>query len=761
MPSALDILRQDQERSLRVAGSLALAKRDAAPAIVGKSGGSVPAYLFAQPDLGESSPTARLTRPYAQSPWIQRAINLKAGEISAVPVKFYEGDNEFASPDFDAFWAAPFIRHDRTRFSLGEGQLHLTGWLDLAGEYFVLRGDDWLVPFPEVSMAAGKLSPLVIARPDRMRPVYAGGEMLGWEFTDAMGKRWPLLPEQVEHVCLWNPYDEKRALAPVESVMLAAESDYLAGLYVRNLMRNNGDQGVYVIAKNGIPTDPQRDQITEQLSAKRRASLRGDYRPVFLTGDIAIEDAKAQVPDANLNAGRLLDRHTIFIGLGLPASMADVQASYSIGSDSDRARLISGTCQPLAKLINASFGRIGSRMVSRQLIAESDWDEHPVLQQIRRERFASAKDLWDRGISWKVINDLLDLGMRPFPGWDVAYMSFSVAPVDLSGTTLDRTPATDPSLADTTEETGSEDDPEMRRIKLALLARRRAKMKCVEAKADPFAEFVCACGGALIAKARDSKERKLWESYMQFRRPTVNAFQASFRRVLMKARQEVLRKIEAAPNQGKSIETKSAAADFLFNLADFVADFHAAMRNRQKDALATAGKQFFDEINFKDPFQLPQKEVLDFLAERKNKLRDVPQETFDRLKKSLEEGLNNGETQDELGGRVKDLFNDMADGEARRIALTETGAAYGAGRHLGMKQAGIQRKKWLTSGNDNVRAAHEAANGQTVGVDEPYVIVNEDGATDEIMFPGDSGGAPWNVINCHCISLAQADKGDE
>lgn len=754
MPGALDILKQDEARSLRVAGSLALAK--GSPGVVAKSG-NVPAYLFANPEIADGSPTERMTRPYAQSPWIYRAINLKAGEISAVPVKFYEGDNEFASPEFDAFWAAPFIKYDRMRFSLGEGQLHLTGWLDLAGEFFILRGDDWLVPFVDVSLKAGKLSPLVIARPDRMRPMFDRSELLGWEFTDAMGKRWPLLPEQVEHVCLWNPYDEKKPLAPVETILLAAESDYLASLYVRNLMRNNGDQGVYVIAKNGNPTDPQRDQITQQLRAKRRAALRGDFRPVFLTGDIAIEDAKAQAPDANINASRLLDRHTIFIGLGVPASMADVQASYSIGSDSDRARLISGTCQPLAKLINSPFARIASKLTGRNLTAESDWDDHPVLQQIRRERFAVAKDLWDRGMSWKVINETLDLGMKPFPGWDVAYTSFSVAPVDLSGSSVDRTPATDPTLADTTD-ASSEDDPEMRRIKLALYARRRAKLRCTDAtKADPFAEFVCSCGGALIAKERDPRERKLWESYMQYRRPTVNAFQASVRRVLMMARQEVLRKIESAPWKDKSLETKAAAADFLFNLANYAAEFTAAMRNRQKDALSTAGAQFLKEVNFKDPFKAPQKQVLEFLAERANKLRNVPQETFDRLKASLEEGLNAGETQDELAGRVKSLFNDMADGDARRIALTETGAAYGEGRHMGMKQAGIQRKKWLTSGNANVRAAHEAMNQTSVPIDEPFVVVNEKGDTDAIQFPGDSSGAPWNVINCHCVSLADAE----
>jgi hypothetical protein len=42
-----------------------------------------------------------------------------------------------------------------------------------------------------------------------------------------------------------------------------------------------------------------------------------------------------------------------------------------------------------------------------------------------------------------------------------------------------------------------------------------------------------------------------------------------------------------------------------------------------------------------------------------------------------------------------------------------------------------------------------------------FVVTNDNGATDEIMHPGDPDGEPWNVINCHCVEIASATGPEE
>ena len=114
--------------------------------------------------------------------------------------------------------------------------------------------DSWLAalgPHTPGSNPGGPATPIQMARPDRMRHVVKNGELEGWEYVDGAGRRALLLPEQVIQLKMWNPYSDCRGMAELKPCRDAAEADFLAGKFNLNLMRNNGDQGVYVIAKNG------------------------------------------------------------------------------------------------------------------------------------------------------------------------------------------------------------------------------------------------------------------------------------------------------------------------------------------------------------------------------------------------------------------------------------------------------------------------------------------------------------------------------
>src|SRR5690606_7002680 len=146
------------------------------------------------------------------------------------------------------------------------------GWRKLAGECFWLLGDDWLVPFP----AASARSQLIVARPDCMRHVVVAGELVGWEYRDAASQRHLLLPEQAIHLKQWNPYDEWRGCGELVAAFAAAETNFLTAAFARNLMRNQGDRGPYIVAKSGIPDDAQRAQIIADLRAKKARAARGE-----------------------------------------------------------------------------------------------------------------------------------------------------------------------------------------------------------------------------------------------------------------------------------------------------------------------------------------------------------------------------------------------------------------------------------------------------------------------------------------------------
>lgn len=665
---------------------------------------------------GSTAGNKKLSQPYKESTWVMRAIKFVAGPISAVPFKFTidkrGGEQSLEDPELEAYWNAP--AEGLTRYDFIEASV---GWLKITGECFWILDDTWLRPF------VSNPSKLILARPDKMRHIVKHGELIGWEFRDKNNTQHLLLPEQVCHIKNWNPYDEWRGLGELEAAKIAAEADYLAGNFVLNLMRNNGDQGVYVVAKSGMPSDVQREQIIAQLRQKRAMSQRGEFRPVFVTGDVSIEDPKIASPDAAFHQGRIHNRHEVFIALGVPASMADVKASYSIGSASDRFRLIEETCMPLGEKITSHIEVLAQKQTGQQVFVALDWDEHSVFQEIRAERIESATKLWQFGMPVMHINEYLRLGLPEYEGWDVGYLPFSVAPVSVVSSEPAMDPATDPNMAETEEE--------------------KSITEMMKALRTP------------IEKGRDPKEVARWRDHMAKRISAIRDFESKFNRELFKARSDVLKKIELFANAGKSIETKAAAADFMFDLETFREGLIGQMRKAIANSLNIAGKQLFEEIGNDDAFAFAPTEVLLYQSQRENLLRDIPDAIFEDIREEIGIGIDEGETMKELAARVRKGFNGISKARARTIAQTETSASYGYGRQEAMTKAGVKKKRWLTSGNTNVRATHAAANGQTVGIDEPFIVGGE-----ELIHPGDPNGSPENTINCHCISIPVSEDED-
>lgn len=695
--------------------------------VTGKSPGD-PSYYrdFAKIPVIGGGKAASLSNPYRQSVWVQSAIGQVAQPLKSVSLKFYRGEKEIVDPALTTWWKKP-----AKGLSYEEWLDATTGWYKLAGECFWVLDDTWLVSNPKA-----KRSKLLVVRPDSMRHIVQDDELIGWELKDAKGRAHLLLPEQVIQIKRWNPNNPYRGLGELDSALQAAETDYLAGKYSRDTFANMGDHGDYVIAKAGMPTDAQREQIVSQLRAKREARLRGEFRPVFLTSDIEVKSPQVTTPDASFVATRLGNRHEVYIAFGVPPSMADIAVSYSIGSASDYFRLIFNTCVPLGVTIAGGIDLLVQRQTGyADIEGYFDWDEHPVMQQVRAERVDSAHKLWTMGMPLKSIGEYLDMGLPRFDGDDISYLPFSVAPV--GETPL---PESDPALAE------SESRPEESADDAV-----GAMLKVLSGDCTAHRSQVPTC-----SKARDPRRVASWRAMMAKRRETVKAFESKFGRVLMTARAEVLRNIERNRDliQNAVGTRKAVAADFTFDLTKFRGNLISEMRKVARAALDSAGEQLLEEVGEEDAFSMPPARAMNFLRERENKLSNIADEIFEDVKGSIEESLREGESISDMSNRIRSTFSGISKARATRIAMTETSVAYGVARDEAMKQVGVQYKQWLTSGNDNVRPSHLAAEEQTVPLDEPFQV---GGA--ELMFPGDPDGPAEEVINCHCVQIAVTEDG--
>ena len=607
--------------------------------------------------------------------------------------------------------------------------------------------DTWLSP-------SARKSPLILARPDRMEEVLdrGDGKLLGWRFKDGYGEYQTLIPEQVIHHKLFNPHHDIRGLAPWYAAKVAAEADYASGVFARNLSENNGDRGPFVFS-DGAPSKEQIEQISQVLREKRTLNRRGDFRPTFIAAPgVKVENPDVQAVDSAFVAQRLESRHEVFIAFGVPPSMASVTATYSIGSASDRFILIEETCMPLADRIAEGVEMVSKKFTQQAstLYAKFDFSEHSTMQQARSERFTLAISGVKEGMPWKTANDYLQLGLPKFPGWELARVSHRMPVLNQSS------PPEQPVETDPVEDQDEEKSDSFAELKELF------KCQHHHAPGESCKKDAAEMQDGDTVTPRDPARIKMWEDLVRRRAVWVKRFESRFNRHLMLARAETLSKLEAN-FEARSAEgdiTKAGALDLIFDIGRFIANFTSGLAEVSTQAIETAGQELWeDELGRDpddDPLTMASAEVLTVVQGRQNHLSGAGVDIWNEVRDEIGNAIEDGSTLDEITDRVRTSFNGISSTRARTIAVTEVTAAYEGGRQLTLREAGVEYKEWLTSGDGRVRASHEAADGQTVKIDEEFRIGDA-----RLLYPGVAGGPAAEVINCRCMMLAGEEPEEE
>lgn len=90
---------------------------------------------------------------------------------------------------------------------------------------------------------------------------------------------------------------------------------------------------------------------------------------------------------------------------------------------------------------------------------------------------------------------------------------------------------------------------------------------------------------------------------------------------------------------------------------------------------------------------------------------------------------------------------------ANLIARTETHAAASFANHETAKSFGVpMRKQWVATNDGRTRSWHSNVNGQTVDIDEDFIVPYK-GVPYRMKHTGDPNGGPHNNINCRCVTI--------
>lgn len=190
-------------------------------------------------------------------------------------------------------------------------------------------------------------------------------------------------------------------------------------------------------------------------------------------------------------------------------------------------------------------------------------------------------------------------------------------------------------------------------------------------------------------------------------------------------------------------------------------DGRSAVSKEVADAIRAAGREAIEKnvvaLKIEGLFDIKPTRSLGRLAQQEQRVRNMMGRQWVDMRKSLYEGVQNGETAEEMARRV-DRFFDGAKNNAATVARTEINPAINGGSMdfaVAAKELGVNvRSEWVTSQSERVRRRprdefdHMKAHGlQIIPGEEMFQVSGE-----KLEYPGDSwnGASPGNTINCEC-----------
>lgn len=406
---------------------------------------------FLRGDDDERAHAFPLINAYQQSSWVYAAVSAKAGKVAQTPFKLVtrpRGGGEHAlggGPLADLF-ERPHPSLDA--FSFWE---LVATWLDLRGEAFVVPLD------AQGAVTAlrphARIRALLPLNPDHVSEAIENHSLAGWRYA-GLGNASPygplaLLPEEVIHLRLPNPFHFWRGMSPLSVALLAAQADYAAAQFMKGLILNNADTGLIFTTDKSL-SDAQNDQIVAQIEQRKRRAGMAD-RPLVL-GGVRVEKPVLSTADLQFLENRKFNRQEILAILRVPDTVLGfTEDANRAVAEAQMLQWIHNVIAPLCRRLESALQPLVRALAGREPVTGYfDLDELPELQTARMRRTEAATALFHLGVPLNDVNRALDLGLPQYPWGNGAFLPANLQAVGAAKADPPAKPRPDVPRASTT-----------------------------------------------------------------------------------------------------------------------------------------------------------------------------------------------------------------------------------------------------------------------------------------------------------------------
>ena len=650
---------------------------------------------------------------YVTSPLIYAAVKLRAEAICRPPLKVWLRAADGTEEEAPHGHALQVVLDKANEWWTTSDLLRATStYFDLFGSAF------WVL---EKSGSRGEPIRIWAARPDRMRIVpQRDGYIAGFVYggigaTAGGGKRYR--PDEVVWFRNFNPLDEFAGLSPVAPGRLSIDMAADATKHNRAVFQN-GLLGDSVITSKGHVTQEQVDDVWARLK-KKFATPDNSHRPMILDSEMDAKLLTLSARDMEFNASLRWSLEDVCRIYGVPKTLLhDLERATYSNVDAEERIFWRNAIVPQLCFFEGKINEMLAPQFGDDVFVRFDLSEIEALAENEVEIADTEREDVKAGII--TINEVRERrGLEPVPWGDEP-----PAPAMPFGGFGQEAQNGNPR--------GGELPPPARGWTNGKRALSTGRNHDLRLEVGGYRRWV-------LPEQTEAWLDNHWQEFSKrFDRQT-DRFSKIQRDLFRRQLFAVIRRLR---------DTGMVLGISLFNPADWIEQFLEHGREPMVAALASNAQAQIDAYRLGISFDLKRPVVQEWIDRRLNLWAGLTnEETARLLNQEVVAALDNGESIREMQVRVEKIFNFNDAVRSERIARTESLSASNRGALEAYRQSGVvESKTWLATRDDRTRDAHADANGQTVPLDVPFLVMGE-----SVMAPGEGSAA--NSVSCRCTII--------
>lgn len=575
--------------------------------------------------------------------------------------------------------------------------------------------------------------------PDGIKPVPDDNEFIKeYEYT-VQGQKYSYEPNEILHAMYVDPANVYWGLSPLQVAAKTVDTDIEAVNWNKVSLQNRAvTDGSFTFDQP--LTSEQWTEARQQIRQQHQGSQNA-RTPWVLGGGAKWQSMSLSPVDMDFIDGRKMTREEICTVFDVPPPIVGIldKANYSNMKEARRVFWLD-TIVPLLENIKNILNRSINPQYGDGVEIDFDLSNVEALQENFNEKIEGAKELWNMGVPFNVINQRLDLGFEEIEGGDVGYLPASILPADLAGT--NNPPQNNQTPQDT--------NPPPQDL---IPPNEEGEKALPKGKTSPAELKDYQTAGINLSTPEQKSE--YWKAFERSRSQWYAAMQQEARDLFIDEGQRVRAAFEGAetPRAGlKALLQELDGEPWENFLKTMYADISEQYGNELLDGLKAYNryhKKAEDDLGDFDPWDFNIQTYLSTMAARK--VTQIMETTRKEMRDLITLARDMSMTMDEIAAAIQTKFEQYSEYRAYRIARTEVVAASNFGSYFAALEAadrmGVDtEKEWVDSDDSRVRETHAAMDGERVPVDKKY--------SNGMDYPGDMmNGQAKEVIHCRCAQV--------